>query len=134
LGARSPDPYDRREVEAMTRRRTSMRLPAWSKACVRVEPFGPEEGVRILRDRIVICRKSRPCALCGGTSTPRTPVRVQTALVDGAVGSCVFCTDCCLALVKSRRDNGEAIERRVTGRWVREGRLPPAAPAIGGAA
>lgn len=77
-------------------------------------------GVRLLRDQIVIARKSGRCWICADSIIPGTRIRVETAVMDGSIKSARTCHGCCDAMARSWDDDGAAIEAKIIAGLGRE--------------
>lgn len=65
-----------------------------------VDPFagdfdggGSDDG--IMADKMVTCRKPRPCHTCAEHTTPGTRIRVRTEVYDGDFMRFAWCHTCC---------------------------------------
>jgi hypothetical protein len=68
----------------------------------------------MLSDRIVTARKPGPCIICFEIINPKERIRRQVAIVDNKLFSCRMCETCCIAMAKSWKDGGKAIEYRTS--------------------
>lgn len=76
-----------------------------------MEKCGPGEYIEV-RDKVVTARKGGTCTMCFGQIIPGTRIRSLTAVLDGKIGTERFCNECCNAMAESRRDDGDALEKR----------------------
>lgn len=67
----------------------------------------------IFKDKIVTSRKKHECDLCGKGIKIKERIRYISGKFDGEVGTQRFCSKCCSAMVKSWKDDGKALEKRM---------------------
>ena len=85
--------------------------------CLQVNPFEGDfgsPGDKVLKDKIVTARKSRPCGMCRQYIAPGERVRTLAAIFDGDMKDYVWCSTCCHALSINNEDDGKSWEAQVS--------------------
>lgn len=84
--------------------------------CLAYDPFDGDFGMpgdRILKDKIVLARKSGQCHICGQQIKPGEKIRSMAAVyTDDGFMSFRWCSECCAAMAAYWGDDVEAIDRR----------------------
>jgi len=81
------------------------------------DPFGGDFGDqadKILFDKMVHSRKEHQCFWCGGTIKLKEAHRSRAEVVDGALYSYRWCSDCCAAMISDIESGTfNATEKRI---------------------
>jgi hypothetical protein len=72
---------------------------------------GAGDGDRLLSDKMVTCRKARPCHTCAELTVTGSRIRARVEVYDGEMMSFAWCAECCATMAKD--DDGEAYEKRI---------------------
>lgn len=84
--------------------------------CLSADPFAGDfgdQGDRVLKDKIVKCRKPGPCHDCAQQIQPGEVARSMAAVFDGELMNFRWCNLCCAAMAKDGEDEESEWEKRI---------------------